>query len=113
MNSPPSTARSISTRSGRNGLAYPNRETPCSSVRCEVVINCPALIHSMYTTAKPAHHARSGFRRHPTIPLESLRRNRRQHQPPPPRQSALPRRTRRVLLLLRRHAPQSRPPFLL
>src|ERR1035437_4960980 len=33
MNSPPSTARSSSTRSGRNGLAYPKRETPWSSVR--------------------------------------------------------------------------------
>src|ERR1035438_4061090 len=38
MNSPPSTARSSSTRSGRNGLAYPNRETPCSNVLCAEVI---------------------------------------------------------------------------
>ena len=61
---------------------------------------------------QPAHHPRPGLRRHPAVPLESLRRNLRQHPPPAPRQAALARRPRRLLLLVRRRAAQDRPAIL-
>ena len=61
---------------------------------------------------QPADHPRRGLRRHPAVPLESLRRNLRQHPPPDPRQAALAHRPRRLLLLVRRRAAQDGPAIL-